>query len=92
MRIRPAIISISYEEEIQKALVIQRAALCCSIFLNTLRGQNSGMLLKNQRGKPYNTIEIIHVLYRSHSCEGNRLLVELPNTFILLIVDRALLA
>jgi len=46
MGIRPEIASMPLDREVQKAPVIQRAALCC-IFFNSVMFFTIGMLLKN---------------------------------------------
>ena len=75
IEMRPVIVSTPHNREVQKAPIIQRAALLC-IFFSSLREWYNGTFLKYQSS----------YLYTSE-----RPLVELPNIFILLIVDNTLL-
>ena len=88
---RPAIVSIPSEGDVQKVPVIQRAALCC-IFLSSLIFFTIGAPLKNQRLNPYITIGRMQVLYRSRFCMGSRPHEELLSIFMALRVERHLVA
>jgi len=88
---RPAIASIPSEGDVQKAPVIQRAALHC-IFFNLLIFLTIGMPLKNQRLNPYSAMGKMQVLYRSRFCMGSILHEELPSIFMALRVERHLVA
>jgi len=87
---RPAMASTPQVGDVWKAPVIYKAALHY-IFLSSLRGWDRGAFLKNYRGKPYKATGRIYVLHNSLLWKSNKLLVELPNIFILLIIERALL-
>jgi len=66
---RPAMASMPSEGDVQKAPVIQRAALHC-IFLSLLMFLTIGVPLKNQRLNPYSAIGRMQVLYRSRFLDG----------------------
>jgi len=84
---RPAIALILSEGDVQKAPVIQRAAFCC-IFFSSLMFLMIGAPLKNQRLNPYNAMDKMQVLYRSHFCMGSMPCEELPSIFIVLRCQR----
>jgi len=88
---RPEIASILSEGDVQKAPVIQRAALHC-IFFSSLIFLTVGVPLKNQRLNPYIAMGKMQVLYRSHFCMGSMLHEELPSIFMTLRVERHLVA
>ena len=88
---RPAIASIPSEGDVRKVPVIQRAAFHC-IFFNSLMFLTIGVPLKNQRLNPYNAMGKMHVLYRSRFCMGSMPHEELPSIFIVLRVERHLVA
>jgi len=88
---RPAIALIPSEGDVRKVLVIQRAAFHCILF-NSLMFLTIGAPLKNQRLNPYNTMDKMHVLYRSHFCMGSMPREELPSIFMALRVERHLVA
>jgi len=89
--IRPAIASMPSEGDVQKAPVIQRAALYC-IFLSSLTFLTIGVPLKNQRLNPYSVIDRMQVLYRSHFWMGSKPHEEFPSIFMTLRVERHLVA
>jgi len=91
MGMRPAIASMSSEEDVQKAPVIQRAALCC-IFLSLLTFFIIGAPLKNQRLNLYIAMGRMQVLYRSCFCMESKPHEELPSIFMALRVERHLVA
>jgi len=86
---RPAMASMPSEGNVQKALVIQRAALHC-IFLSLLTFLTIGVPLKNQRLNPYSVIDRMQVLYRSRFWIGSKPREEFPSIFIVLRVERHL--
>ena len=61
----PAMASMPSEGKVQKALVIQRAALRC-IFLSSYMLLAVGAPLKNQSWNLYRAIGSMHVLYSKH--------------------------
>ena len=87
---RLAIASTSYEDSVQKSLIIYKANLLY-IFFNSLRGWYRSAPLKYQSWKPYRAIWRIQVLYNRCLCIRESSLVELLSIFIPLIVDKALL-
>jgi len=88
---RPAIASIPLEGDVQKAPVIQRAALCC-IFFNLLIFLTIRAPLKNQRLNLYSAMGKMQVLYRSCFCMGSMPRKELSSIFMALRVERHLVA
>jgi len=64
IKMRPAIASISYVNEVQKAPVIHVVAFYY-IFLSSLREWNSRALLKYHNKNPWTAIDNIHILYSS---------------------------
>jgi len=88
---RPTITSMPLEEDVQKAPVIQRAALCC-IFLSSLIFLTIRAPLKNQRLNLYNAMDKMQVLYRSCFCMGSMPQEELPSIFMALRVEGHLVA
>ena len=88
---RPAIASILSEGDVRKVPVIQRAAFYCILF-NSLMFLTIGAPLKNQRLNPYNAMGKMHILYRSCFCMGSMPREELPSIFMVLRIERYLVA
>ena len=88
---RPAIALILSEGDVRKVPVIQRAAFRCILF-NSLMFLTIEAPLKNQRLNLYNAMGKMHVLYRSCFCMGSMLREELPSIFMVLRVERHLVA
>ena len=85
--VTPAIASIPSVGDVQKAPVIQRAALHC-IFLSSLIFLTIGAPLKNQRLNLYIAIGRMQVLYRSRFCMGSKPCEKLPSIFMALRMER----
>ena len=79
------------EGDVRKVPVIQRAAFCCILF-NSLMFLMIEAPLKNQRLNLYNAMGKMHVLYRSRFCMGSMLREELSSIFMVLRVERHLVA
>jgi len=64
MGMRPAMASMPSDREVQKASVIQRAALRC-IFFSSVMFLTIGAPLKNYSWNPYRAMGRMQVLYKS---------------------------
>jgi len=64
MGMRPAMASMPSDGEVQKASVIQRAALRC-IFFSSVMFLTIGAPLKNYSWNPYRAMGRMQVLYKS---------------------------
>jgi len=85
--IRSTMASIPLDGEVQKAPVIQRAALCC-IFVSSVVFLIIGMPLKNHSWNLYRAMGKMQILYRSCFWIGKRPCEEFPRIFIALRVER----
>ena len=64
MGMRPAMALMPSDGEVQKAPMIQRAALCC-IFFSSVMFLMIGAPLKNHSWNPYRAMGRMQVLYKS---------------------------
>jgi len=64
MGMRPAIASMPSDGKVQKAPIIQRAALHC-IFFSSVMFLMIGVPLKNHSWNPYRAMDRMQVLYKS---------------------------
>jgi len=88
---RPAMALMPSDGEVQKAPVIQRAALHC-IFFSLVMFLTIGAPLKNHSWNPYRAMGRIQVLYKSRFWIGGRPLEELPSISMALRMERHFVA
>jgi len=89
MRLAMALMPL--DGDVQKAPVIQRATLCC-IFFSSDMFFTIEVPLKNHSWNPYRAMGRMHVLYKRCFWMGRRPHKEFPSIFMVLRVERNLVA